>query len=255
MARLTQTIQLPSNGKIYPMKELTIQSLTVNEIKSLYSTQGETGLYKCMQGCITEDIDIKDLVLGDLAYVLLKIRALTFGNTYTVDLRCQNIIMKNGVKDICNYTFPHTIELSKLEVGFLPDNFTTTIKLPESGDMVEIRLLTANQIKQFQSDRDQALATLKVDKDEFEFVCNIAQHLKKIPNQQTQVEFPDLPLMMAYDYVNRLSAKDAFFLQDYVNSIECGPDLNFEVECPSCHNKIRLSMPMGLEFFRPQTRQ
>ena len=65
MARLTETVKLPSNNVFYDEdfpKELTIQNMTIDEESYIYGSSGDKALDQIIQSCIKEDIDMYGLL-------------------------------------------------------------------------------------------------------------------------------------------------------------------------------------------------
>lgn len=121
---------LPSNGKIYPIKEVHLRPKTIFDIKSLLNNpvfylQSEID---ALQNCIDpkDNIDVYDLVNQDVVYLLYKLRSLSD----------DNLMIKYKNKDI-------NAKISELEIKVL-DSWNNERTLPESGIKV---VLNASPIK------------------------------------------------------------------------------------------------------------
>ena len=113
MARLSEIVKLPSNGKMYDINELTIQNMTVAEEKFLLGSNGSKSISTILSKCVLDGdkIDFDNLIEADRFYLLVRIRCLTYGEDYDINLRCSN----------CNNAFAHVVKLSELEVDELDD--------------------------------------------------------------------------------------------------------------------------------------
>ena len=71
MARQSSVIKLPSNGKVYPLNEVTIQEMTVAEEKFLLGSNGSKSLSTILSKCVIDGdkIDFEDLI-EDLAQAM-----------------------------------------------------------------------------------------------------------------------------------------------------------------------------------------
>ena len=120
MARINTTIDLPSNGKIYPRKQLTLQNMTIAEEKFLYGSSSDKAVDNILKSCIVDkDVNIDDLIVPDKHYALVQLRVMTYGEDYPVDLTCP----------ACRKEFNNVVKLSTLEVDELPDDFKEPIKI------------------------------------------------------------------------------------------------------------------------------
>lgn len=113
------TCELPSNGKIYPIKEVHIRPKTIFDIKTLLNspeyylkTEIDT-----LQNCIDpkDKVDVYSLCNQDVVYLLYKLRALSNDSLF--------INYKGNTQEF---------KISELKVNML-DSWNNEVTLPESG--------------------------------------------------------------------------------------------------------------------------
>lgn len=235
MSRITETIKLPSNGKVYPIKELTLQNMTIAEEKFLYGSSSDKAIDQILRSCITDKgVDIDDLIVPDKYFALVRLRVLTYGEDYPIDLTCNR----------CGKTFTENLKLSTLEVDELPDDFKEpiVIELPVSKDKLELYIPRSRDV-----DRYNTLAERKADRynlniDEVNYIYQIMLGIKSVNGD----EMLDDEL---YEYVKNLSGKDSSCIKHEFNKIKVGYYTRLSCECPNCSGKVPYRLPMNGDFF------
>jgi len=171
---------------------------------------------------------------GDRFFTLLMIRALTYGPEYAFAVSCRN--------DACRARIEWEVDLTKLPVrslsqesraAFIAGNrFETT--LPDAGKRVGFKLLTGD--------------------DE-----------RKLPGLQRSAPDRLLSSVLAYrvldiegvdpkdkrQFLEDLTLRDADFLVDEFDRVDCGVDTTIEVECPECQETQEVDLPFDSAFFLP----
>lgn len=225
------TVTLPSNGLIYPVKEVHLRNKTIFDIKALinnpyFQLKSEIDT---LQNCIDprDNIDVYDLVNQDVVFLLYKLRSMS-----NDDL----ILIHNNER--------YTIKLSELDVITLEEYNPKRI-LPVSGLEVE-------------------LATVPI-KDVFKQSEQVAEFKNKYPDYIGDVEntVKILNSILCIDNLTNkdhirnkletLSYKDSLYL---IDEIEKFKTLNFgiveEVEVTDkLGNNVTLPITLTEEFFRP----
>lgn len=236
MSRLSEVIHLPSNGKLYDINELTIQNMTVAEEKFLLGSNGNRSISTILSKCVLngEKIDFSNLIEADRFYLLVRIRCLTYGEDYDVNLRCAN----------CNRLFEHTIKLSELDVDELDDNFKDhwEFTLPSCGDTVTMSIPRVKD-----NIENEKLAKKKSEKfhlnaDEVRYIFSMMLGIEKVNGMNM---LPD----ELYTYVSNLSGKDSAAIRKQMSQIRVGYDTNLETECPHCGETFKFALPMSANFF------
>tara|TARA_R110002051_G_scaffold110576_1_gene183114 strand:- start:27 stop:761 length:735 start_codon:yes stop_codon:yes gene_type:complete len=133
------TAKLPSRGIGYPgnKEEVVIRAMTFEDEKALASLKaGEDIIQSILSRCVS-DIDIDNLYGPDKLFLLLKLRELSFGDSFKVTAACTICKEENDLEILLsqlpvtladeNFTDPKEITLPNL-------NSTAMIRLPRSGD-------------------------------------------------------------------------------------------------------------------------
>ena len=177
-------------------------------------------------------IDWDKVLQGDRFYALLKVRALSLGNTYPFAVVCQN--------EGCRHRFEWEIALDELTVRALSDESRESFRggnrfetrLPACGKRVWFRLAVGADERRFakvrQSNRDRlwsAMLSLRVL--EIEGV--------KDTDRRRCIEDLDIG--------------DAEHLRAEFDRVDCGVDTTIEIECPECLTVQDVDLPFDQRFF------
>ena len=236
MARFNEVIHLPSNGKMYDLNELTIQEMTVAEEKFFLGSNGSKSITSVLKKCVVDGdkIDFDNLIEADRFYILVRIRCLTYGEDYDVNLRCSH----------CSKEFEHTIKLSELEVEELDDTFHDhwEFQLPVCKDTITMTIPKVRE--NLENDR---LAKRKAEKfhlnlDEVRYVFGMMLGIEKVNGMDM---LPD----ELYSYVSNLSGRDSASLRKEMSKIKVGYETNLETDCPHCGETFKFSLPLSVNFF------
>lgn len=228
-------VKLPSAGKFYKnnKKSIKVGYLTAQDENLLISTNGENLVNTLLRNKIYEpDIDINDLLEGDVEAVLIFLRNTAFGADYNFKLKDP----KTG-KD-----FEKTVVLDELDIKepkISPnDNGLFDIKLDKSNVTVSCRLLTMGDIEE--------LNTLKNQYPEGVVAPIVTKRLEKIIvsiDGNTDREYIS-------KFVLTLPIADSKLIRNTLADCEPKLDLNRTVTAPS-GEKVNVRITFGAEFFRP----
>jgi hypothetical protein len=129
---------LPSKGRFYgdqcPTGRVTVRPLSFDDEKALLSSKNKEKLdapalilKRCVQG-----VDAASLVFMDKMFLVMKIREISYGDEYLVEVKCSE----------CGVSNPLSIMLSKLEINYVPDDFKDPreLELPILKKKIKIRL-------------------------------------------------------------------------------------------------------------------
>ena len=177
-------------------------------------------------------IDWGAVLQGDRFFALLMIRALTYGPDYGFAVSCRN----------CRARIEWEVDLMKLPVrqlsadsraAFIAGNrFETTI--PDAGNRVWFKLLTG--------DDERRLPSLQRAAPDRLLSSVLAYRV-------LEVEGVDLKDKRAF--LEDLTLRDADFLVDEFDRVDCGVDTTIEVECPECREVQDVDLPFDSAFFLP----
>ena len=239
-----QEVTLPSSGQFYdgriPDGLVSIEPMGTREEK-LFSTGASGGavINRLFDSCVTVSIPHLDLVLGDRLFLLLQIRAISYGDEYTFPFRCSECRTKSW----------GSISIPKIPIRIPKEGSTSvfSVQLPILGNTLEMRLLTGkdeesieNYSKQFKRRRKNV--------GDVEYIYRLARRFESIDGNTIGIK-------EAMQFVEKLKGKDSLYLRDEIDDHDVGPELDVEPECGECgYANGPFSMPFESEFFRPRRR-
>ena len=171
---------------------------------------------------------------GDRFFILMRIRAQTYGPLYAFTVPCQS--------QTCRARIEWEFDLGALHVKplegenrerFLAGNRFETV-LPDAQTRVAFRLMTGADERKLhrlrKANQEQVLSSLiafrLVEAEGVE-----SRHLRK--------------------WVEDLAMADARFLLDAFEDADCGVETSIEIECPECFTVQRVELPFDQSFFLP----
>ena len=180
------------------------------------------------------DIDWGKVLQGDRFYALLQIRALTYGPEYAFAVTCQN--------EACRARIEWELDLGDLPVrplsdesrrAFLDGNRFETV-LPDAGKRVWFRLLTGAD--------ERKLPQLRRAAGDRLLSAMLAFRVVEVEGVEPRDK---------RRFLEDLSMRDADFLVDEFDRVDCGVDTTIEVECPECFTVQEVELPFDRTFFMP----
>jgi len=240
----TETIDLPSGGKIYgadsPLADGTIELkyMTAKEEDILTSQnliKKGTVIDRLLNSLIvTPNVACEDLIVGDKNAVMVAARILAYGGKYN----CEVINPETGDK------IEHEFDLTQCEFKELSPNtdYSTNnfeMHLPISKVNITYKLLTGKD----ESTLIQELKSLeKIGQN-----AEVTTRLKKII---TSVNGDD-SIGTISNFVDNMLSKESLFLREEVAKINPDIDLSQEIELGG--TVVKVAIPMTTEFFWPKT--
>ena len=179
-------------------------------------------------------LDWGKVLQGDRFFALLMVRALTYGPEYAFGVSCRN--------DNCRARIDWEIDLTKLpvrklseesRVAFVGGNrFETT--LPDAGKKVAFKLLTG--------DDERKLPALQRSAPDKLLSAVLAYRVLEIDGVDAKAK---------RQFLEDLTMRDADFLVDEFDRVDCGVDTTIEIECPECFQTQEVELPFDKGFFLP----
>ena len=244
-----ETINLPSGGKYYPKGhplresggQLELKYMTAKEEDILTSTnliQNGTVLDRLLDSIVVHDgVTPTDLTTGDVNAVLIAARVLAYGKDYEVQIPC----------DSCGTPIDHVVDLTQLES---PDELTEVDEdgchqfTTDTGLDIVIRSLT-------RGDEISLLKNNKIlDTKYNKRVSSAITSRLKVIVVSINGESDKNALMSIID---NLVVKDSKRIREELVKINPSVDMLLEVTCQACDEITRGGMPIGLNFFWPDT--
>ena len=165
------------------------------------------------------------LTQGDRMFAFLKIRQVSYGNSYKFQFTC----------DTCNNKNTFEVDLNTIESKEMPspDVRHYDCTLPSCGDVLTFKISTGEEeIKMFK---------MLESNPSSEPTINLASRLLKV-NGET---------VSPISYLKQLSVRDRQYYRDEVEKVEGGVETSLSVECGSCGSSFNLEMPIQESFFLP----
>jgi hypothetical protein len=241
-----ETIDLPSGGKFYPETSplrsgrIDIYFMTAKHEDILTSTnliKKGVVLDRVIDSLIaTKGVRSNDLLVGDLNAVMVAARILGYGKDYPITIECPK----------CGSEVEQTVDLSTLEPLNDVDALSgedVTITLPLSKAEVVLRFLTRGD----EIEIEKEVTSLKKINSGIsgEVTARLRGMIKSVNGDTSKATI--------WKFVENMLVKDSKYLRDqYALHI---PDINFniEVECECEYSNKKARLPIGTDFFWPNT--
>jgi hypothetical protein len=247
------TVTLPSKGYLYgeklPGGDLRVKPISGREEKLLAgsSTSQEEIVSQILQRCIVDSaITPDEMLVGDRFYLLMTLRANSYGAEYGFQYRCES----------CRLQFRHSIDITEdLELKEFEEGVEEPFKvtLPRSGDSVGFRLLRGKDEKAVQKNSDSHYQKMQGD-DVGDPAYNYrpARQIQYINEQK----FGQASTFnQAITYLENMVGEDSMFLREEMNEVDVGINIMIDINCPRCGAQEEISLPFGPEFFRPRRKR
>lgn len=243
---IQETYELPSRGIIYGSEggvpgNITLRAMTTMEEKMRLSGTGMNVMPNLIKACIVEpeNVDTSKLKLFDLQFLMYRLRVVTYGPEYKLQLTCPN----------CGHKFDAIIDLDSIPVNYADDDFVEPFEigpLPVSKDMFSCVILTADDFINIEKDAKRIKAKFPNYVGDPEFMLSYQYKITKVNGEE-------MPVSILQKYIENMNARDMRYFDskysEFTDSI--GMDLDMIETCPSCGEDIEFTLPVTSEFFRP----
>jgi len=250
----THTVMLPSKGLLNNIEpSIIIREMSVEVEKEILSNHTPTEkIINIVQCCLeTPGINVADLPLVDITYLLFEIRAL-LEPEYFYPVQC----------DFCGFSFRHPVTIpGDFEIMYAPDDLAEPmpLELPcgdtlglvflRGSDQLEIerraKVLLQQRSKGFRPGKGQDMSGVSVR--------NI-QHTARMVKQIHTINGEEKGQAEKQAYVSKMLMRDSNAIKDFFDSESFGMDTEVLVTCPSCSQEDFHIIQMRPEFFRPGRR-
>ncbi len=235
-------IPLPSKGKLYRNKKANIRLayMTTADENILTSPNllesGEFLEIIINRKILEPELRYKDLTVGDRNAIMIWLRATAYGEMYPVTLLDENEVPFD--------TEINLNELKNIELGAEPDSDGYfDFRLPVSKLDIKFRMLTVGDVEILEE---------MIEKDRTNKVPVNNTSTYKMERQLIEVN-GNRDRGYIRDFANSMRIADAKALNDYIEKIESGIDLNIEVTTPG-GGSIATFLPLNVSFFWPNFR-
>jgi len=242
----TETIDLPSKGVFYPENsplksgQIELHYMTAKHEDILTSPnliQKGVVLDRFIDAIIaTKGVKTSDLLVGDLNAVMVASRILGYGKDYETSLECPS----------CGKSVDQTINLSELKTQNEPDANTKPdfkMVLPLSKAEIVLKLLTRGDELNIEK---EIKSLKKINSDvEAEATTRLKYMIVSVNGDTTKSTI--------WNFVDNMLVRDARYLRETYRSLIPDVDFKIEVEC-TCGNNEEVRLPLGVNFFWPDSR-
>ena len=238
--------ELPSKGKIYAESvnpHIELRSMTArDEMKRLSpsSTPLKT-LADIIEDCCVETpkIHVYDMSLGDYEFLLHKLRIVTYGEDYKVNVYCTD----------CGEAVESVAKLDQLTVKEFDEEAIRalqTFSLPKSGHTISLNFLSPRMAEEMDAKVKDMKRRYKVATIDFETLVRLLLNIDLVNGEkksETDLE----------QFILNLPAFDLQKIQNHIEKLnqQIGIDNVLYLTCPHCGAEISTFFRFGPEFFRP----
>jgi hypothetical protein len=235
-------IPLPSKGKMYRNKKANIRVayMTTADENILTSPNllqsGEFLEILINRKILEPELRYKDLLPGDRNAIMIWLRATGYGEMYPITLLDEN---DNAFESVVNLN-----DLKTKESPIEPDNEGLfSFVLPIMKTQIKFKMLTCGEIEDLEK-------IISAEQEKGVPVNNLTTY--KFEKMIVEVNGSrDRNLIKDFSTVIRVG--DAKSLENYIDSLESGIDLNISVKTPG-GGSIATFLPLNLNFFWPDIR-
>jgi len=242
----TEVLDLPSQGKLYPTDNplssgrITIKYMTAKE-EDILSNQNliKKGvvLDKLFESILVDNVNIKDILIGDKNAILLATRLLGYGPDYTFRF----------YSDKTNQLITTTVDLSQIKIkevdySLFKNKNEFEFETPQGKNKLTFKLLTHGD--EILIDKDIE-AMNKINKDFSGDVTTRLRYMIKSVDGKTDVGSIN-------KYLNGMLARDSRAFRQFVKEITPDLDMKFTYTHEDGETE-EASISMGVGFFWPST--
>lgn len=242
---INETFDMPSRGLLGEMTptKITLRAMTTIEEKMRLASTGITVMPNIIKACLVDPInsDVHRWTLTDVQFAMYKLRTVTYGPDYKIQLVCPK----------CGHQFEVNINLDDLNVKELPDGFTMPFvigPLPVSGDTLECKFLTIDDYETIEKEAKRILRKYPDYDGDPSIILSMQHRIEKINGESL------LPAKLQ-QYIEKMHARDYQYFNSKYSEVSdsYGLDIYDMIEtCPRCGNDVTFDLPINEEFFRPK---
>lgn len=241
---IAEFFTLPSEGKVYNElidPQIQLRSMTTAEEmrRMAPSEHNYENLCSIIDDCLVKGpaMSSYDMCLGDYQFLLYKLRLVTYGSEYPVDVTCP----------YCRFTNHEKINLDNLFVKTYTEEIDKykTLVLPASKKKITLKMITPRMLDTL-NDKVREFkrkANTTVDSAVLYSISSVIDTIDgKKPNEAILEEF-----------VRNLPMKDTNLIANYSDKASSliGVDTEIIFRCGMCGLDHSTRIPMNSEFFRP----
>jgi len=245
-------VPLPSGGRLYPedhpfhdAPHVEYRGMTARE-EDIRMSEGlikkGTVITELIKSCIiNKNADVNSLVSGDRNALMIAIRISGYGRMYDPTFSCPECSQKNTPQiDLAN------LDLKPLTIDpVAPGQNQFVFDLPISKKRVEFKFLTG-------AEEEKVMKQLETRKKRGLQSNNLVT--TRLMSSIVSVDGNDHPGFIA-NFVSVMPAGDSLALRSFIDQHEPGVNMEVEFTCTSCDHFDNIQMPLGSNFFWPDSQR
>lgn len=251
----TDIVPLPSEGLVYPAGDplagqsaLEIRSMTARDEDILTSRaliRSGKVISALLRSCIlNRDIDVDKMLVGDRNAALIGIRITGYGPEYPVNITCPT----------CAVEAKLDVDLTKLPIkqfpkdeagkplGLVPGTGEFSFALPVSKKTATFKLFTGEEERELTQTLERGR---KLGGAEELVTTRLKMQVTSIGGERDPQKLAGL--------IRNMPARDSRELRKFIDRVTPGVDLKTEFTCENCSLKGEVEVPLGTDFFWPET--
>tara|TARA_R110002051_G_C8749435_1_gene500035 strand:+ start:1827 stop:2585 length:759 start_codon:yes stop_codon:yes gene_type:complete len=217
-----EVVELPSRNLFYVLKDpsegVKVRPMTFSDEKAIVQAKNKDSINVLLSRCVS-NIDINQLLQFDKLYLLMKIREVSFGKDYTVDMVCNECGTDNTV----------TFDINSFACKYVPDELTDPreVFLDKIGKKAEVRFPRL-------LDEDFLSDSAKIMDNLWRFTMSIGGNTNKA---------------VIAKVIQKLPSMDVHILMNEVFGDSYGLSTKGNFKCDSCAAVQITELPIGADFF------
>lgn len=246
------SVPLPSQGTIYSpdtsyhnRETIEIKAMTAKEEDILTSRaliKKGTVISSLLRSCIVDKtINVDNLISGDRNALMTAIRITGYGSEYKVEVNCPECDAKQQQEFLLSELPIKRLEIQPINPGENAFEFT----LPVSKKAVVFKFLTG---------KDEINMSLESDRRKKKKLGGDVDNMvtKRLHYSILSVDgITDKNKISTF--IKNMPAKDSRDLRKYMDDNEPGIEMKAWMTCESCYEQSEVSLPIGANFFWPDS--
>jgi hypothetical protein len=233
----TEKLELPSRGILGGPQGVTIRSMVTADEKLLLGS--DDVIDTVLKSCIIEpeDVDLGELTNTDKHFLLIKLRIISYGEEYYVEVGCTECGRRQEVR----------VNLEQLPIAMLADDFKEPydeIILPVTGLKIGLKVPRAHDFEQLEDRVRRFQRKFPDAKGDISYIYRLMMHIMTV-NDDDRIERAQLQKI-----VESLPVKDSSYFKKAISKLKFGYDTEVFHTCVRCKEEFSFDLPIGTNFFR-----
>jgi len=245
-----ESVPLPSNGTVYPAdsslygkETVDIRAMTAREEDILTSRaliKKGTVITHLIRSCLVDKtIDVDEMLVGDRNAIMTALRVTGYGSDYNAEVDCPQ----------CGERSKQEFQLTELPIKRLE-----TSPVADGANLFEFTLpMTQKKIHfKFLTGHDEANITVLMERRKKQGAQGESLVTTRLSHQMVAIDGIKDKNKIA-TFIKNMPARDSLALRKHVDKAEPGLDMKTWMDCPHCMESSEVRLPMGANFFWPDT--